>query len=283
MGQVIVQCRLAMNQVFLVPANARTTLPHYRWDVNQNKVMDTFPQGNSLKTDRSIGTWTVINHHLAFIPFADSYPMPSGAFFSTAVVTIQLQQKATFYIWNTVGVIAPLPLLAVGATLQGIGDVADRMSIILALLLTMATYMVSINAWIPQKEYLTWTDKYILSGFFLILFFGTVNGIVCTIAKYINPERFYPSWENTMWYEKEDVRLVAQKVTAEYEWVQKANKVLTEDFEEKVEWAPKEASANKFVHKTLTPKPVISPEEQEINEREEQWPAAGTPQFRARA
>merc|ERR1711957_270134 len=104
--------------------------------------------------------------------------------------------------------------------------------------------------------------------FIIIAWFAWLIGhIVFGILVYINPDRFFPSREQTMGYEKEDVRLVAEKVTNEYKWVQTANVVLTE---QEVILAPKEASANKVVQKTLCPKPVISPEEQEINEREEQ-------------
>lgn len=186
--QVHMQCKLPMAAVLLVPANARSAVPHYCWNPATQKVSPTYARGNTFKTDRTTGSWAVINHHVAFVPWRDSYPMPSGAYFSACLVTIQIEQRATFFLWNTVGVLVLLPVLSAGAVLQDIGDVADRMSIILALLLTMATYMVSINAWIPQKEYLTFMDWYILAGYGWILMMGLVIGIACIYHRYTAPE-----------------------------------------------------------------------------------------------
>merc|ERR1712217_530912 len=80
-------------------------------------------------------------------------------------------------IYNTTVVIIWLPILSMLCVVEDVSAVADRMSIVLTLLLTMSTYKIVIADWIPQKDYLTLMDKYILCGFALILLIAIWVGV----------------------------------------------------------------------------------------------------------
>merc|ERR1719437_272697 len=103
--------------------------------------------------------------------------MPSGGRYSMMVITLQLKQESTFYVANTLPVIVFLPLLAWSAAQEEVCKLADRMTTILALLLTMATYKISISSWIPQKDYLTFMDYYTIFGFMFIFSIGGIIGL----------------------------------------------------------------------------------------------------------
>lgn len=176
--QIQLQSKMADNQVLLVPYNCRSAMPHWQL-FNDQEVKKMFARGNTYKTDKVTGNWEVETHHVAFVPRCCSPPMPSGNRFSMAIITIQCKQHYKYYIVNTVPVVFFLPVLAATAVFEGPENIADRMSIVLALLLTMATYKVSISTWIPQKDYLTFMDQYIIVGFIFILlvaaFVGTTS------------------------------------------------------------------------------------------------------------
>jgi len=189
--QIQLQAKQSFNEIVLIPYNARSAMPHWMLAYNRDKereVTEMRIRGNTYKCDKTTGNWEVEQHHVAFIPNNISPPMPSGNKFPTAVITIQCKQNWSFYIWNTVPVVFFLPLLTASAVLETYCELADRMSIVLALLLTMATYKVSISSWIPQKDYMTAMDKYIIVGFLFILLQGL---FVCTTSiflKYLSEE-----------------------------------------------------------------------------------------------
>lgn len=168
--QVFIQCCQSMSQVMLVPFNSRSALPHFFYNAKDDKVQECFKRGNCLKTDKNSGNWLMEQHHAFFVPNHLLPPMPSGNKFSTCIICVQCKQSASFFIYNTVIVVLCLPLLSTLCMVVDVLDVADRMSIVLTLLLTMSTYKIVIADWIPQKDYLTIMDWYILVGFVLILF-----------------------------------------------------------------------------------------------------------------
>lgn len=178
--QVSIQCKQNMNTVMLVPFNSRSALPHWRWDAGKNKCVQVFVRGNSLKTDRQSGNWVIEQHHAFFVPDVLLPPMPSGSKFSTCVICIQCKQSAKFFVANTAIIIFFLPILCVFTVVEDVQNVAMRMSMVLSLLLTMSTYKIVISEWIPQKDYLTFMDDYILMGFFIIIiiaFWVVLSGI----------------------------------------------------------------------------------------------------------
>lgn len=179
--QISLQEKKGFSQIVLVPYNCRSTMPQYRINFHKKPdptVEEIPPRGNTFKNDRSISNWNIEQHHIAFVPHEVCPPMASGAKYAMCVITIQCKQNANFYIWNTMPVVFFLPLLAMATKWECIGNLADRMSIVLALLLTMATYKVSISSWIPQKDYLTFMDIYIIWGFLWILLLGFAFGVV---------------------------------------------------------------------------------------------------------
>merc|ERR1712176_1525395 len=103
--------------------------------------------------------------------------MPSGSKYSQLLICMQCKQQCKFYVFNTGVVIVFFPILALFSVAEDNTEIADRMSIVLTLLLTMATYKIVIADWIPQKDYLTLMDKYILCGFALILLIAIWVGV----------------------------------------------------------------------------------------------------------
>lgn len=168
--QVVIQCQMQARNFLLVPYNSRSALPHYFWNEREKTVQECFKRGNSLKVAKTVGNWEIEAHHAFFMPDELSPPMPSGNKFSTCIISIQCKQPAHFFIYNTTVVIVCLPLLSMLCVVEDVDAVADRMSIVLTLLLTMSTYKIVIADWIPQKDYLTFMDWYIITGFVLILF-----------------------------------------------------------------------------------------------------------------
>lgn len=180
--QIHFQSKLALDRLMFVPYCARSCMPHY--SLFGGKVVDALSRGNLYKCDSSVGNWVVQNHHLAIVPKSILTPMGSGAKFSTAIVVIELQQTATFYLWNIVPLVFFLPILSATAALEDLGAIADRMSIVLLLLLTLATYKITMESWVPQKDYLTKMDIYVLLGFGMILLIGCVVGTTSGIDNF---------------------------------------------------------------------------------------------------
>jgi len=119
-----------------------------------------------------VGNWKVENHHVCYVPTKILPPTAPGSTFSTAIVTIQLKQNPRFYLLNSVPVMFCLPVLSAFASEMPANEIADRMGVLLVLLLTMAAYKVSMVSWVPQKQYLTLMDKYVICGFTVILVIG---------------------------------------------------------------------------------------------------------------
>lgn len=175
--------------------NSRSALPHHFYDEKAKLVKEVFPRGNSLKVGLNSGNWSVEQHHVFFVPHEMLPPMPSGNKFSTCLLTVQCKQKANFYIWNTALVIFFLPLLSMLCVVEDVSEVALRMSIVLTLLLTMSTYKIVIADWIPQKDYLTFMDWYIIGGFALILVIAFWCAASAFMVEWFDDEAFSNSLE----------------------------------------------------------------------------------------
>lgn len=259
--QVQVQLKQNTKQYLLVPYNCRDAMPHYQWkasdpDPSKHGIEPVQIRGNSYKTQRSPGNWAVENHHVAFVPSQYLQVMPTGNKFSTAVVTVLLKQSPNFYLLNTTIVLFFLPVLSALSIFVEVDSVADRMSIVLTLLLTMSAYKVSISEWVPQKDYLTYIDWYVLIGFGVILIQGGIvmasqvllDRLIVTEANLVNleigvttfltilwavphfgllcrggRESFYPQWRSSMRGEKESLEVIA-KDTVDHNELIKATK-----------------------------------------------------------
>jgi len=178
--QIHIQAKQDTHQLLFVPFQERCGQPAWKLvkrDDKSEKAEKADRRFNSMTSARELGSWQVENHHVAFPPEDWRFTLPSGRQYSKFIITIQLKQKTGFFLWNTVPIVFCLPLLAGLAFLEESKSVADRSSIVLALLLTMATYKVSITSWMPAKDYLTWLDMYILTGFGLLLAIGFLVGV----------------------------------------------------------------------------------------------------------
>merc|ERR1719188_2923111 len=100
--------------MLLVPYNSMSAMPH--WAINRDGVVvPNKPRQNTYKCGRSVGNWDVEQHHVFFVPAANSPPMASGAKYSMAIITVQCGQNSSFFIWNTLPVIIFLPILTATA------------------------------------------------------------------------------------------------------------------------------------------------------------------------
>lgn len=179
--QIHIQCKQSMDTLLFVPFQEPTWQPTLKIDAITRELKDIQPRLNSMNCSTELGTWDVENHHIAFPPADYLAALGSGRKYSKFIVTMQCKQSPDFFLWNTVPVIMLMPLLAAMALLEPIANVADRSSIVFAMLLTMATYKVSLTAWMPQKKYLTYLDWYVLTGFVFILLIGFVVAVSALI------------------------------------------------------------------------------------------------------
>lgn len=179
--QVHIQCKRDMDQLAFVPFLEQSLQPIWQFDKEERRVTALPVRLNYLSCQAEMGTWDVENHHVAFPPLEYLAPLPSGKTYSRCIITIQCRQASAFFLWNTVPIVISLPVLAAMAVLEPMAQVADRLSIVFALLLTMSTYKISITSWMPKKRYLTYLDMYILIGFVCILLVGflvALSGVV---------------------------------------------------------------------------------------------------------
>jgi len=152
--QVHIQAKQALTQLFFVPFQEPSVQPKWRYCKEKQEVEAVPMRLNFMNCSEELGTWDAKGHHIAFPPEDHLMPLPSGNKYSRCIITIQCQQSAGFFIWNTVPIIICLPILSALAVLEPTDAVADRSSVVFALLLTMATYKVSITSWMPKKELL---------------------------------------------------------------------------------------------------------------------------------
>merc|ERR1740139_1581322 len=118
-----------------------------------------------MNCESDIGTWDVESHHVAFPPGPYLATLPSGKCYSKFIISVQCNERASFYLVNTVPFIISLPILAAMAFLIEPEKVTDRLGVVLALLIAIAAYKTSIGSWMPQKGYTTYLDRYVLLGF----------------------------------------------------------------------------------------------------------------------
>lgn len=172
--QVHIQAQSFPVKCVFVPFHEPAAMPSWVW--LRGGVVEDDLLLNDLRGNADLGNWRVENHHIAFPPKRYTEVTQTGTRFPSFIITIQVRQEASFFLWNTTPLIMSLPLLAGMAVLVPVDALADRLSIVFALLLTMATYKVSITEWMPKKPYLSYLDSYILRGFGCILLIGFVIG-----------------------------------------------------------------------------------------------------------
>jgi len=80
-------------------------------------------------------------------------------------VLIHVERKPWFYFWNVICVLFFITLCSSVTFTIPIDDVADRCSVLFAVLLTTVAYKLILTSWIPIKPYLTFLDQYILLSF----------------------------------------------------------------------------------------------------------------------
>eukprot|EP00808_Paulinella_micropora_P008919 g11011.t1 len=96
--------------------------------------------------------------------------------YSMVVVSIPVRRDPSFALWNILLIQLLLQLLAFTAFAIDVNELGDRLSVILALLLTAVASKLALSEQIPKVAYLTLADKFAL-GTIVLHFF--VSGGVC--------------------------------------------------------------------------------------------------------
>jgi len=94
------------------------------------------------------------------------------------VMIIHLERKSSYYMYNVVLPLFFIVSIMLASFTLPITDLADRLSIVLTLLLTSVAFNYIVSAWLPKKSYLTLLHKYVLLGFFLLFLTATENTII---------------------------------------------------------------------------------------------------------
>ena len=83
--------------------------------------------------------------------------------FSRGVVTLRMKRNAGFYIWKVLFPLLLVPLLAMSMFLFEPDQVADKLNIVLSMLLTVFAFLFVIAADLPKAGYLTDLDFIIVA------------------------------------------------------------------------------------------------------------------------
>lgn len=107
----------------------------------------------------------------------------SGRKYPLYAITVTLQRRWMYYIWNLFLFIFLLVLLGCCVFLAEASQdaVIDREGLVLGIFLTFAAFKFVIAEKIPQVSYLTSLDKYLLLALFLSTFSGVETMIACAL------------------------------------------------------------------------------------------------------
>lgn len=128
-------------------------------------VGDTGRHSGSFSTDDE---WTVaadIQRKCTFYvrPLSETYNSHEQR--SNFRIIMHLQRKATFYLSNVGLMLFVLSMSSACSFFVDLGELGDRLSILVTFLLLAVMYKYIVNDWIPRKPYWTAMDKYIMTVF----------------------------------------------------------------------------------------------------------------------
>ena len=105
-------------------------------------------------------------------------------------ITVIVQRKSHYYIFNVAAPNAMLALLNFGVFFLGTNNLVDRMSVILAVLLTGVTFKLAVSGLLPVVSYETALENYSNALVAIVYISGFVSVIVCMLpgmlSTYIN-------------------------------------------------------------------------------------------------
>lgn len=155
-------------QIRLVSKVAFDNMLFVPWNAFQEAMAKKFaiePRSNTLKAEAEVQSWTIEAHHVAFVPKELAPKMPSGKRYPRIYLCTQARLCPQYFLWNVFFIIFLLTSLSASIVAVPQKDAADRMSILLALILSVAAYKSSVAGMLPAKKYLTRLDKYIITAF----------------------------------------------------------------------------------------------------------------------
>jgi heme/copper-type cytochrome/quinol oxidase subunit 4 len=84
---------------------------------------------------------------------------------SKVACKMQVQRKSAYYLWNVVLVVFVLTQASFSVSAVPYSNYANRMGLVLTLLLTIVAFKFVIAGFVPPTPYLTLIDKYIIAAF----------------------------------------------------------------------------------------------------------------------
>lgn len=173
-------CKWDTAHYIFVPWN--DMIPHFEHSAKTGRVTNVGFRANTWKApSRFSNSWEIQNHYMQFLPMSLVPQMPSGARYARFQLALLVEVSPNFYLYNVPFIIGLMTVLAVSAFNEPPDSTADRMSIVLTLILTLAAYKSAITSWLPVKPYLTYMDKYVILAFLMLVFLSviiTFNGFV---------------------------------------------------------------------------------------------------------
>ena len=100
-------------------------------------------------------------------------------------IELRVKRMAQYYVTNVIGILAMLTLLVLTVFAVPVDDLADRMGIVLTLLLTAVAFKFVVADTVPKVGYSTQLDRYMLLNMAFLFF----SALVCTavfLVKYYN-------------------------------------------------------------------------------------------------
>merc|ERR1712048_1178175 len=103
-------------------------------------------------------------------------------------ISLLVMRRPEYYLWNVEVPMFVLTCLTGMTWAIEPSDVADRLSVSLALVLTAVAYKLTIAANIPQVNYLTLLDKFVALCFLFITFAAIENAIMPFMCPDLDPD-----------------------------------------------------------------------------------------------
>ena len=128
--------------------------------------------------------WALDRQIASFERTSDPIQSSSGMRYPLLTFAIKAVRRPPFFVWNVVVPQFLFVMLCFPCLLLPHDALADRFSIILALLVTSVTYKSSLSDSLPKMSYLTWLDKYNVLCIMIMVALGLESAIVYQLDKH---------------------------------------------------------------------------------------------------
>ena len=101
---------------------------------------------------------------------SDPTDSSSALQYHTLRIDTLLRRKPQYYLWNVVFIQAWISLISLSTVLVDVDDFAARMEMVLTVLLSVVAFKYVVSDALPNINYLTTLDKYMLLSFMMVMF-----------------------------------------------------------------------------------------------------------------